>query len=661
LKEILPMARIRILPTTAATAAAAAFTFGLTLTASSAPALAAPAPPGDRVPITSANALVPAGATDEGTAPATGALDIRVYLSGRNQAGLRTLARQVSTPGDQHYRHFLTPAQYAATFGPTTEQRTAVTSWLRGCGFSVTGGNTHYVGASGDQAAVECATDAPMHVFRWRGTTVRAPAGRLSVPQAVADDVLSISGLSTLTTKVRPATTGLAGHPAAATAAATTCSSYWGESPATTVPPAYGATRPWHVCGYLPSQLRSAYGVTGTGLTGTGIKVAVVGAFASDTVASDVQTYASRHGEQAWASGQLTQVVPDGLPPQPSSWTMEEIMDVEAVHAIAPSAGVVYVASADAEDNSFVDAISRIVDGRLADIVSGSWVLGADTGIPSATVLAFEQNFLQGAVEGIGFFFASGDEGSQAASGDGSGPLITATEYPASDPWVTAVGGTTLAIGAGGQYLWETGRETDYAQLSDDGGSWVSPPGTFSGGSGGGASGLFRRPWYQPGTPRAASTDNAGARRIVPDVSMVADPVTGMLVGQTFALPTGGVYVEFATGGTSLSAPLFAGVQALAQQRAGHALGFANPAIYRAAASGGFRDVTDTPPGVTTPLAAVHTVTTVSPTGQVTTTFVLATLGRAQDTGLATTVGFDNVTGVGSPTSRYINIAGRPR
>jgi subtilase family serine protease len=142
---------------------------------------------------------------------------------------------------------------------------------------------------------------------------------------------------------------------------------------------------------------------------------------------------------------------------------------------------------------------------------------------------------------------------------------------------------------------------------------------------------------------------------VVPDVAMEADPVTGMLVGQTFDLPTGNVFVQYATGGTSLAAPLFAGVQALAEQHAGHPLGFANVAIYLSAATGGFRDVTDTPAGTTPPLAAVHTVTSVSATGQVSHSFVLATFGQAQDAGLSAGAGYDDVTGVGSPTAAYID------
>jgi subtilase family serine protease len=631
----------RILPAAAATAALAAF--GL-----APPALAAPAASGSRVPITSESGLVPAGAVDEGTAAFTGNLAIRVYLSGRDPAGLQALAQQVSTPGDPQYQHFLTPAQYAATFGPTPQQSTAVGSWLKACGLTVTSADAHYVGASGSPAAVQCAVGAPMHLFSLHGVSLRAPAGPLTVPQDVSGDVLSISGLSSLTPTVHPAS---AQPVPVAAASSATCSAYFGANPATTLPLAYGATQPWQACGYLPSQLRSAYGVTSTGLTGEGVKIAVVDAYASATLASDTQQYATQNGGTSWAPGQLTQQVPAGLAAQPLAWTEEETMDVEAAHAMAPGADVVYVAAAGTQDSNFVDAISQIVDEHLASIVSGSWVIGADTGVPTATVLAFEHDFLQGTVEGIGFVFASGDTGSQAASQDGNGPYETATAYPASDPLVTAVGGTSLAVGSSGQYEWETGWETDYASLSADGSSWVGLPGSFAGGAGGGPSARFGRPWYQLGTVPSGF----GNHRVVPDVAMDADPVTGMLVGQSFALPSGNVYVQYASGGTSLAAPLFTGIEALAEQHAGHPLGFANPAIYRAAAAGAFRAVTDTPPGVTTPLAAAHTVTSVSSTGTISTSFVLATFGRAQDAGLSVTAGYDDVTGVGTPTSRYLD------
>jgi subtilase family serine protease len=409
-----------------------------------------------------------------------------VYLSGQNPAGLQALAQQVSTPGSAQYGHYLTPAQYAAEFGPTAQQSAGVSGWLKSCGLAVTGTTAHYVSASGSQAAVTCAVGTPMHDYNWHGTTVRAPAGTPSVPSAVAGDVLSVSGLSSLTPQAHPASGAVSASAALSSAGAAgesaTCSAYFGATAASTLPQAYGATQPYQPCGYLPSQLRSAYGTGSTGLTGAGVKIAVVDAFASATMAGDAQQYASDHGEQSWAAGQYSEVVPSGLPAQPLSWTEEEVMDVEGVHAMAPGANVVYVAAAGTDDSDFVDALSTIVDNHLANIVADSWVLGADSGIPAATVKAFEKIFLQGAVEGIGFIFASGDTGSQAASQDGSGPDVTAVNYPAADPLVTAVGGTTLAVGAGGQDLWQTGWETDYAPLSSDGTTWTRPPGACAGG-----------------------------------------------------------------------------------------------------------------------------------------------------------------------------------
>jgi subtilase family serine protease len=637
----------RLLPATAASAAAA---FALTYAP---PALAAPTPAtAGRVPVASDTAAAPAGAVDEGAAPAVDAVSMRVYLSARNLTRLRTLVEQISTPGNARYQHFLTPAQYNAAFAPTPARRAAVASWLSSCSLTVTATNAHYVSASGDPASVQCALGATVHRFRFGGKVVQAATGPASVPASVAGDVLSVSAATALAPAVRPASPAPP-VPATASAASDTCSSSFGASPAATLPPAYGVTQPLQPCGYLPSQLRSAYGITSTGPTGAGARVAVVGAYASATMAADAQTYAGRHAETPWAAGQYTEHVPAGLPAQPQAWTVEETMDVEAVHALAPAADVVYVASADASDAGFVDALSQVVDDHLADIVSNSWVLGADTGVPSATVQAFEQLFLQGATEGIGFVFASGDTGSQAASQDGTGPLQTATEYPASDPFVTAVGGTTLAIDAAGQAGWETGWETDYAPLSADGTGWTALPGAFADGSGGGPSALFARPWYQNGiVPQAAG---GTARRVVPDVAMDADPVTGMLVGQTFALPGASVYAEYSSGGTSLAAPLFAAVQALAQQSAGHPAGFANPALYLAAGQGAFRDVTDTPAAAPAPPAAVHTVLTVSPTGTLSTSYTLATFARSGDAGLACTAGYDNVTGLGSPTPSYFN------
>lgn len=158
-----------------------------------------------------------------------------------------------------------------------------------------------------------------------------------------------------------------------------------------------------------------------------------------------------------------------------------------------------------------------------------------------------------------------------------------------------------LAVGKGDKYLWETGWGTEKATLSADGKSWTNFPGAFTSGAGGGTSKTVAEPFYQKGVvPNALATaNNAAGNRVVPDISAIADPNTGFLVGQTQTFPDGSQqYSEYRIGGTSLASPVIAAVQALAQQaRGGKAIGFANPSIYAKYGSKAFHDVTDNPTG----------------------------------------------------------------
>src|SRR5207248_2446033 len=160
----------------------------------------------------------------------------------------------------------------------------------------------------------------------------------------------------------------------------------------------------------------------------------------------------------------------------------------------------------------------------------------------------------------------SGDDGDEVAN---SG--TKQTDYPASDPYVTAVGGTATAIGLTGALAWETGWGTEKYTLSSDGTTW-NPVG-FIYGSGGGESTVFSQPSYPNGITPAGARD-------VQDVAMDEHPTTGMLVGETQVFPDGTYYDQYRIGGTSLASPLFAGMTALAFQHAGHGAGLLNPTIY---------------------------------------------------------------------------------
>ncbi|MFJ7334627.1 protease pro-enzyme activation domain-containing protein [Streptomyces sp. NPDC101110] len=590
-----------------------------------------------------ATAKADKGATSDATR-----VSARVYLAGRDAAGLAAYAKAVSDPDSASYGRYLTARQARARFGATAAQVAAVKSWLTAAGLKVTGVSAHYVSVSGDAAAVEKAFGTRLHNFAKGSNTYRAPASTASVPQNLADAVLTVTGLdnaphmATHDDRLPPPDTVFRN--------AGPFSSYYGSDTASTLPSAYGRKIPYAVKGYTGRQLRAAYGA-GT-RTGKGVRVAITDAYASPTIAYDAGTYAKRQGDAAWKTGQLHQVLPEKYTNtedcQASGWYGEETLDVEAVHAVAPAADVTYVGAASCADDDLLDALGKVVDQHLADIVSDSWgeVEAAQTPDLAA---AYDQVFQLGAVEGIGFYFSSGDDGDEVAS---SG--TKQVDSPADSAWVTAVGGTSLAVGKNDTYLWETGWGTDKANLSADGKSWTDFPGAFTSGAGGGTSRTVAEPSYQRGVvpDTLAKANGADGNRVVPDIAAIADPNTGFLVGQTQTQPDGKTqaYGEYRIGGTSLAAPTIAAVQALAQEARGRALGFANPAIYAKYGSKVYHDVTDDPTGSGLAVARVDFVNGYDATGGLSTS--VRSLGK--DSSLAAVKGYDDVTGVGSPANGYV-------
>ncbi|MFC1429526.1 protease pro-enzyme activation domain-containing protein [Streptacidiphilus sp. N1-3] len=614
---------------------------------------------------------------DRGEVAASVPVTVRVYLAGRDRAGLAALATAVSDPRSASHGHYLTAAQVKSRFGTTAAQTATVRSWLGSAGFEVVATTPHFLTVRGDATAVRRAFGTPLHSYRKDGRTYRAPAVPATVPASVAADVLSVTGLDSSPHLMRPSSvrddaprTGGTGRrdllppPGAALAVSGPFSSTFGSTPATGTPKAYGQVQPYALAGYTGAQLRRAYGVLANGPTGAGVTVAVVDAYDSPTLGDDTAAYSAAHHEQPYRPGQLIRVGPadwshtydynpdttlDGC--GASGWYGEQTLDVEAVHGVAPDANILYSAASDCGDDAFTDALGRIVDGRLADIVSNSWGEAEQTGSDPAADPVYDDIFQRGAVEGIGFYVATGDDGDYAAA-DGAGKQAP---MPASLPWVTAVGGTSLATDKNGDYRFETGWGTDTSPLSRDGKSWGRLPGTFSSGAGGGTSARVPEPDYQlKVVPSQLSGANGGRNRVTPDVAAVADPGTGFLVGQTQTWLDNSVhYGEYRIGGTSLATPVFSAIQALAQQAQGGApLGFANPALYQRYGTAAFHDVTDTPLGASTTLAMVRTDfrNGVNAANGLNTT--LRTMGH--DSSLQALKGYDNVTGVGSPAAGYL-------
>ena len=598
----------------------------------------------------------PAWATphaDKGAASANGKVTARVYLAGRDAQGLAAYAKAVSDPQSSAYAHYLTPAQAQARFGATTAQRDAVRDWLTSSGLKVTGSNEHFLTVTGTVKAAEKAFGTQLHNYAKGGHTYHAPAATASAPASLHGAVLTVTGLDNAPRQATHDDT--LPPPEAAFVNSGPFSTYYGSNVNRKLPSAYGGKAPYTIKGYTGEQLRAAYGAGK--YTGKGVTVAITDAYASPNIVSDSAHLAKDTGGQKYRKGQLTQVTPgpDGYNSVDdcgaSGWYGEESLDVESVHAVAPDANIVYVGAASCNDDDLLDALQKIVDQHLATIVSNSWGDVEADATPDSQA-AYDQVFETGAVEGIGFYFSSGDDGDDAIVENGATDVST----PSDSQWATSVGGTSLAVGKKDKYLWETGWGTERAPLSDDGKSWVGFPGPFTSGAGGGTSTLVKQPYYQRGVVpnKLAEADGSTPMRVQPDIAAVADPNTGFLVGETMTFPDGTAkYNEYRLGGTSLASPVIAGVQALAEQaRGGVPIGFANPSIYQRYGTSSYHDVTDHPLGQGQGIANVRVDYANSTDASDGTITSLRTFGT--DSSLHATPGYDDVTGVGTPGTGYV-------
>ena len=335
---------------------------------------------------------------------------------------------------------------------------------------------------------------------------------------------------------------------------------------------------------YTPHSLRVAYGIDSLfqqGFNGKGQTVVVIDSFGSPTLQQDVDVFDQQFGLPPITVQVISPLNEPPYDPRNDrpGWAGETTLDVEMIHAIAPDAGIVVLTSPVAETEGtiglpeFLQLEEYAVNHHLGNIISQSWGASEVTLKDSAgqqEIKQWDTFFHQTTTqEGITFFTGSGDNGATDYA-DQTGKTLSptpTTSFPADDPWVTSVGGTSL-------------RHNGTSILES---AWNSSTGA----SGGGFSTFFATPSYQQKLPFAVRTQLAN-RRGVPDVAADADPATGM------AIYVNGLWDQ--GGGTSAGAPLWAALMAIANQMAGHPLGFINPALYKLAMSSkytqDFRDIT---------------------------------------------------------------------
>jgi subtilase family serine protease len=561
----------------------------------------------------------------------------------------------VSDPDSARYGQYLTSEEFESKYSPTAEDFALVRSYLESEGFTVTyvPRGRQFISARAAASDVERVFATRLGDYEVEGELRHAPMEVARIPAAIGSRVSTVLGLAA--SRFKPGLVKGRVGPASSNAAAPDCAGYYGQYVDTTDPP-YGGGYPnptlVHPCGLTPPRMRRAYGLSDAvedGNDGRGVTVAIVDAGRWPTLVSDAQAFAaqfdSKHPLLA-SQIRLIDAPSGGDPPMPvdPSWIYEQVFDVEWVHALAPGAHILYVGSATGGSQDVIAALNLIVQNRLANVVSNSYALDFDDPGPAdADIEALDPILLRAAIEGIGMYFCSWDFGDNQVLGAGPGGA-PAVVYPASNPYVTAVGGTSMYLGADGLPVYETGWESGDSTLAGSGTSltWAPrPPGLFYFGSGGGPSHRYIQPRYQGGVVPLALAGTP-PMRVLPDVAMLGDEDSGGIEALTD--PITGVYTLYPnSGGTSLATPMFAGTMALAEQRAGHRLGFANPRLYKVGTSA-FHDIvpTPTPQDITHPAVWLDTE---DPPGLM----VQRPDGSIHPHTLHSAPGFDNVTGLGVP------------
>ena len=601
---------------TSATAAGAAILLSLATGGSIVGASAAGAAVSGRTPLKGSAVTATARKHAVGAVAKSARVNFKLVLKLHNASGAKSLVRAISSPGSASYRHYLTASQWESRFSPAASEVTSARTWLASEGFTVgaVSRDRITISASGTAAQVEKAFGTTLKNYKLHGHTVRMAARTMSVPASLSGSVAGALGINQNIATPADVSGSAASTRASVAAAANPfppappafitarpCGRSYQARIATVRPPfgqGYPNKVPYQVCGYQPGQLRSAYNI-GSANTGRGVTVAVIDAYGSSTIASDSARYFRMNDPgHPFANAHLTQLnstpFTDEAECDASSWLNEQAIDVQSVHSMAPNAHILYVGAQNCIDGLF-DSEQNVIDNGLANVVTNSWGdTAGDLLDDVATKTAFDDLFMLADTTGISVLFSSGDDGDNF---DAIG--LSSADYPASSPFVTAVGGTSLKVGANGrqtgQLGWATGRSWKCRANVVGGvdgctkstvGTWL--PVTYDGGGGGFTSYNYTQPWYQAGIVPAAlalrneALDGPNLMRVEPDISMDADPSTGFLIGLHELFPNGKVrYGQTRYGGTSLASPILAGVIADADQASGTPVGFINPAIYK--------------------------------------------------------------------------------
>lgn len=542
---------------------------------------------------------------------------VSVALPLRDAAGAQALLESMYTPGSAQFRHFLSSQQFNAEFGPTDATIAAVTKRFESQGLQVSRASSTLLKVTGSLSAVEAAFSVSLHAYQVAASNgapsylYRAPTSAPQVASDIAPSVQAVLGLDT-----RPRFRPHIRHTSGAVKIAAT-------KLAASAPNTPDAPGLWTVIDfgdYYDVNPLYKQGIEGKHQT---IGIVTLAAFTP----SDAFAYWSSLGLSV-AKNRIRIVPIDGGsgPPSDASGSDETTLDVEQSGGIAPAANMI-VYEAPNTEQGFVDAFAAAFDSNIADTVSTSWgqweylddtttAVDPFSGRTVNSLKAFNDLFLQAALQGQSMYAAAGDAGAYDANDPPSifpVPDFSKTvsvDSPASQPFLTAAGGTTLP---GTQTFGLPNGQTYSITLPVEqvwGWDYLNPLcallgfpnpvdcGTFPGGGGGGVSVFMPRPFYQYFVP-GINNSPAGqalfdetktppqlifklpahfAGRNVPDISLNADPDTGYVIWYTS--DQSGFAVDTFGGGTSFVAPQLNGITALLDQGLGYRVGLLNNDLY---------------------------------------------------------------------------------
>lgn len=555
-------------------------------------------------------------------------MSVTLALGLRSVNEAEQLAQSLYKAGDPQYHKFLTADQFAARFAPSSADVVRVITALGNYGLTAQRATATTLKVTGLPADMERAFSVSLHSFEVlahgavAGYTFHAPLSRAVIPAEISAQVTAVVGLDS-----RPAV-----HPFYKS------SPQVPHGPQTAMPSTTTTADPpglWTVLDF--AKYYDVLPLYIGGLNGKGRTIGIL-TFASFTP-TDAYSYWSSLGLNV-ASNRIQIVNVDGGPGAPSdaSGSIETTLDVEQSGGIAPGANII-VYQAPNTNQGFVDVFAAAVDANLADSLSMSWgswewfdnfqnspVTDPNTGKIGSDLSAAHGSLIRAAIQGMSPFTSSGDSGAFEVNGDlgcfgpfsptdpNSCSLTLSVDYPASDPLITAAGGTTLPgiqefclnsactapfydVVIQHESVW--GWDYLNGLCQSLGFSGPVSCGTFPAGSGGGVSIEFPVPAYQTGilgtrTSEPLQVFRAGqnfegiglqytlpafyAGRNVPDVSFNADPETGYIIYYTSDQSGSGIYSFY--GGTSFVAPQLNGVAALMGQGLKQRMGLLNVPLY---------------------------------------------------------------------------------